>query len=144
MKICTKCKKEKTLENFSFRLDSNKYRNQCKYCRNEQQREYVKNNKIRIYAKRREFYIQHPWMQSYRAIKHRCNNSNASDYKYYGGRGIKCLITRDEIKKLWFRDKACELKKPSIDRIDNDGHYTYTNCRFIEQSLNSIKRNQKK
>jgi len=69
-------------------------------------------------------------------IKQRCNNPSASGYKYYGGRGIGCLITVTEIIKLWFRDKAHLMKKPSIDRINNDGHYCLDNCRFIELSEN--------
>ena len=33
------------------------------------------------------------------------------------------------------------MKRPSIDRINNDGHYELSNCRFIEASEN-IKRNR--
>lgn len=74
-------------------------------------------------------------------IKSRCLNSKNPDYKYYGGRGIGFLITIEELIKLWFRDKAYNMKQPSIDRIDNDGHYTYENCRFIELSENTKKSN---
>jgi hypothetical protein len=74
-------------------------------------------------------------------IRQRCHNPNATGYKYYGGRGIGFLITIDEIIKLWIRDKAWLLKRPSIDRKDNDGHYTYENCRFIELSENVKKSN---
>ena len=33
------------------------------------------------------------------------------------------------------------MKKPSIDRIDNDGNYKFINCQFIDMSENSKKRN---
>jgi len=72
-------------------------------------------------------------------IKTRCFNKKAQNYKYYGGRGIKCNISKNELIMLWFRDYAYLLKKPSIDRIDNDGNYEYSNCRFIEMSKNTIK-----
>ncbi len=40
---------------------------------------------------------------------------------------------------LYYRDGADKMKKPSIDRIDNNGDYTYENCRFIEMAENSRK-----
>ena len=73
-------------------------------------------------------------------IKQRCTNSKRDNYKYYGKRGIKCLITEDQIKFLWYRDKAYFMKIPSIDRKDNNGNYTLDNCQFIEQSENTKKR----
>lgn len=85
----------------------------------------------------------HAWVRCYHNIKLRCNNPNADNYKWYGGRGIKCLITSKELKQLWFRDKAYLMKKPSIDRKDNDGNYIFENCRFIELSKNVAKRNMK-
>ena len=87
-------------------------------------------------------YKKFPWKEDLHQIKQSCNNSNNKAYKYYGGRGIKCLITEEEIKKLWYRDKAYKMKRPSIDRIDNDGNYEYNNCQFIEFSKNISKRNK--
>jgi len=69
-------------------------------------------------------------------IHSRCNNINQQNYKYYGGRGIKNYITKEEIKFLWKRDNAFSMKCPSIDREDNDGHYCLENCRFIEMTKN--------
>lgn len=54
----------------------------------------------------------------------------------YGGRGIKCRITIDEIYFLWKRDEAGRMKKPCIDRIDPDGDYVIWNCQFIEERDN--------
>ena len=74
------------------------------------------------------------------SINQRCSNKNHCHYKNYGGRGIKNLLTRNEVAELLIRDKADKLKKKSIDRIDNDGHYEYSNCRFVELAENSRKR----
>ena len=142
-RVCTKCNKNKEILEFHFRKDSKKYRNQCKKCVNKRTVQYVRKNKEKINKRRKEYRKKVPWKTTYDRVKQRCNNTKATGYKDYGGRGIKCLITEHEIKKLWFRDKAYLLKKPSIDREDNDGNYTYDNCRFIELGENS-NRNKKK
>lgn len=77
-----------------------------------------------------------PWKQHYKSAEQRCNNPNRTGYEYYGGRGIKFKLTLADVKELWFRDEAWKLTKPSIDRIDNDGHYEFSNCRFIELNKN--------
>ena len=87
----------------------------------------------------KKYKLKYPWKIVFWSIKNRCNNKNASNFKYYGGRGIKSKISEEEIKELWFRDKAYLLNKPSIDREDNDGDYTFDNCKFIELSINSNK-----
>lgn len=82
-----------------------------------------------------------PWKYSLDRIKQRCNNKNNPDYNLYGGRGIKCLITEEELKFLWFRDNAYQLKIPSIDRKNSNGNYTFENCQYIEQRENISKAN---
>lgn len=77
-----------------------------------------------------------PWVNTRRSIWNRTHYSYYPGYKNYGGKGIKCLISSDELKTIWFRDKAFRMKSPSIDRIDNNGHYEFKNLRYRERSEN--------
>lgn len=72
-------------------------------------------------------------------IRQRCNNPNSRAYEHYGARGIQTMLTLQDLEFLWSRDKGIKLKRPSIDRIDNNSHYIVGNCRFIELSENSSK-----
>jgi len=86
---------------------------------------------------------ERPWIKHYMSARRRCLDKKIIRYINYGGRGIKFLLTMEEIKTLWFRDRAWLLKKPSINRKDNDGNYTFENCEFIEKGKNSIERNKR-
>lgn len=70
------------------------------------------------------------------SIRGRCNYPNHVSYSHYGAKGIKCLLTVDDLIFLWRRDKAWEFKHPEIDRIDGKGHYKLSNCRYIDRSVN--------
>lgn len=78
-----------------------------------------------------------PWINTWYGINTRCTNKNATGYKYYGGSGIKNLLTKPQIKKLWYRDRAYRLKQPCMDRINPKGNYELNNCRYIERIENS-------
>lgn len=80
----------------------------------------------------------------YRMWEHmiqRCENPNATAYKYYGKRGIKiCAEWRKNFTT--FRQWALEhgyREDLTIDRIDNDGDYEPGNCQFLTRSENSLK-----
>ena len=83
---------------------------------------------------------EYPWYYSYSAAKQRCTNKNNRKYPIYGGRGIKFLMTPEDFKLLWFRDKAYLMNKPTIDRKDSNKNYCFDNCQFIEHKINSMKR----
>lgn len=86
---------------------------------------------------------RNPWFVSFRAARQRCNNPSHTFYKDYGGRGIRCLITLKEVKTLWERCHADKMVRPTIERDDSDGDYTFGNCKFIPNSENVAERNRR-
>lgn len=102
----------------------------------ERCRKYYQGNKERTKARRKKARLEKPWVDIFYHIKQRCNNPSDGAYKWYGGKGVECLVTADEIRTLYLRDGARNMKRPSIDRIYNDGNYRFGNCRFIEKSEN--------
>ena len=82
---------------------------------------------------------KHPLYTHWRGMRQRCNDSNHHKYKNYGGRGIKvCKEWNEDF--LPFYKWAIEngySKGLSIDRINNDGGYNPSNCRWITVAENS-------
>jgi hypothetical protein len=153
-RICNQCGKEKLLS--EFHKDKYNKAGFCVYCKEcvfnynkEYNKTHIKERKIYnknyLIINRKQINIQRkihnkqvPWIKILASIKDRCDNPNHKFYKDYGGRGIKnCFKNYDEVKFLWFRDNAYKMKRPSINRKDNDGNYCIENCEFIEQSRNT-------
>ena len=62
-------------------------------------------------------------------MRDRCNNTNNIKYEYYGGRGIKVCKRWDDFLNF-FKDMGERPKGLTIDRIDSDGNYEPSNCKW--------------
>ena len=76
-------------------------------------------------------------------ILRRCLNPNFKAYKYYGGRGIK--VCEHWLKfENFLNDMGHRPPKLQIDRIDNNGNYEPSNCRWVTSAVNNSNRKIKK
>lgn len=83
---------------------------------------------------------ERPWLLVLYGVRSRCKLGGYKN-RNYSGKGIKSYLTPKDIKTLWIRDKANIMSKPSIDRINSKGNYTFSNCRFIELRDNVLNGN---
>ena len=84
--------------------------------------------------------VRHPLWAIWHGMTQRCTNSNRSDYKYYGERGISVCDRWKTLQNFIDDMGPRPTLKHTLDRIDNDGDYEPSNCRWAtkqEQSTNS-------
>lgn len=72
-------------------------------------------------------------------MRQRCNNSKSTNYSRYGGKGISVCAEWDRSYiafKQWAMNNGY-TDELTIDRIDSDGDYKPSNCRWIPRSENT-------
>ena len=105
----------------------------CRCLEKERLRTYNENRKANAkYEKPSKLY--NAWAN----MKYRCYNKDALEYSSYGGRGIR--VCDEWIKFKPFEKWALEngyAEGLTLDRIDVNGNYEPSNCRWIERSRQS-------
>lgn len=87
---------------------------------------------------RRKVTDRKTWMTWYDMIK-RCYNPKYKRYFAYGGRGIQVCEEWKSSFDNFFRDMGTKPEGHSIERINNDGNYELSNCKWAtpkEQAQN--------
>ena len=84
-------------------------------------------------------------------MKQRCFNKNCPDYKHYGGRGITiCDEWRYDFAAFYDwaidngYDENAKFGECTIDRIDVNGNYEPSNCRWVSMTVQNWNRERRK
>lgn len=101
----------------------------------------IKNEKV-IERSTKHNLVRNPIYRVWQNAKNRCYNQNVKEYKNYGGRGIQmCNEWKNDFMPFyqWSIENGYK-ENLTIDRINNDGNYEPTNCRYATKETQSTNR----
>ena len=73
---------------------------------------------------------------TWHGMKTRCTNANTLDWPHYGGRGLS-FDPRWQDFENFLADMGEAPAGKSLDRIDNNGNYSKSNCRWVSPTENN-------
>jgi len=76
-----------------------------------------------------------PTYKTWLSMRNRCNSVTHDNYARYGGRGIKIDPVWGDYSQF-LADMGAKPSNTQLDRIDNNGPYTKTNCRWVSAKEN--------
>lgn len=87
----------------------------------------------------------HPLYSTYNGMLNRCSNPNSESYYLYGGRGIKVCERWKGTRGFnnFLKDMGHRPDGYTIDRIDNNIGYDPNNCRWVNNTLQSVNKRKR-
>jgi hypothetical protein len=89
---------------------------------------------------------KHPLYPTWRSMIRRCNNPNYKSYKHYGARGVMVCNEWLGQKGFWNFVNSVGMKPDprfSLDRINVNGNYEPSNCRWADSKTQINNRRKK-
>lgn len=73
---------------------------------------------------------KNPLYRKWLGMMHRCYKPHKHDFKYYGGRGIEVCKEWHKFENFVNAMVSTYKQGLTLDRVDNDGDYEKSNCRW--------------
>jgi hypothetical protein len=100
---------------------------------------YHKERNAELFSTHRK--TKDPLFRIWRGMKYRCERTKSINFAIYGGRGIRvCDEWQDVEAFIRWANQNGYVSGLQIDRINNDGEYSPSNCRWVTVKVNSNNR----